>query len=251
MVGRRIVEAKAGRSTAVFMTKPKLLEAALVGKTVQKIDRHGKYLLVRLNTGSLLVHLGMTGNFGVAAAVTEAHQHLRLRLDSGTFVAFRDPRTFGRLCYFEGADSLQPRLARLGPDALNIDAGRLWGVTRKRTATIKSMLLDQSVFAGIGNIYCDEALFLSGVRPSRRASKVTKVECQAIAANALRVLHRAIELGGSSISDFVSSVGESGYFQIEHKVYGRGGEPCVSCGTPISKGLVAQRGTHWCRKCQK
>lgn len=113
------------------------------------------------------------------------------------------------------------------------------------------MLLDQSVFAGIGNIYCDETLFLSGVRPSRKASKVTRNECQAIADNALKVLHRAIELGGSTVSDFVSSMGESGYFQIEHKVYGRVGAPCVVCATPLSKGLVAQRGTHWCRKCQK
>jgi formamidopyrimidine-DNA glycosylase len=128
---------------------------------------------------------------------------------------------------------------------------RLWNETRKRKTTIKSLLLDQSVYAGIGNIYCDETLFASGVRPSRRAGKITRQECDLIARNVLNVLGRAIELGGSSISDFVAADGASGYFQIEHKVYGRAGQACVNCSTPISKGTVAQRGTHWCRKCQK
>jgi len=251
MVGHRIVSVEVSKPNAIFLTKPAELRRRLEGQSISRIDRRGKYLMLRFAESSLLVHLGMTGTMGAAGPTRSAHQHLRLSLDNGSIIAFRDPRTFGRLQWYAGDDELVPRISRLGPDALTIEAARLFDHSRGRRSCIKAMLLDQSVYAGLGNIYCDETLFRSHVRPQRKAGKVTRAECERLAINAKAVLQRAIELGGSSISDFVAADGASGYFQIEHQVYGRAGEPCLACATPIRKAVVAQRGTHWCPKCQK
>ena len=143
------------------------------------------------------------------------------------------------------------RLDRLGTDALEMSAAELFSANRGRRVAIKAMLLDQSVAAGVGNIYADEALFLAGVRPGRAAKRVTRVECETIVTQLKRVLKRSIETGGSSISDYVAPDGSDGGYQDERKVYGRKGEACLVCGNEIKRKLIAQRSTHYCAHCQR
>jgi len=143
------------------------------------------------------------------------------------------------------------RLDRLGPDALEIDGPRLHAASRRRKASVKALLLDQTQVAGVGNIYADEALFRAGVRPGRRAGRLTRRECDAVAEALRRVLLRSIETGGSSISDYVAPDGADGGYQDERCVYARAGLPCRVCGTPIRRKVVAQRGTCYCPRCQR
>jgi len=143
------------------------------------------------------------------------------------------------------------RLDKLGVDALEARTEDLWAVSRRRRIPVKSLLLDQAALAGVGNIYADEALFLAGIRPSRRASRLTRAEAARLLASLKRVLRRSIETGGSSISDYRHPDGSSGAYQDERRVYGRTGEPCPSCRTPIARRVLGQRSTHFCPRCQK
>jgi formamidopyrimidine-DNA glycosylase len=162
----------------------------------------------------------------------------------------RDVRKFGKVILLSPGER-HPRLELLGEDALSVSGELLFKATRKRRATIKALLLDQSVIAGCGNIYADESLFLAGVRPGRGAGRVTRLECDRIAEALRRVLERSIESGGSTISDYVAPDGQEGAYQDERRVYARDGEPCLECGTEIRKKVVAQRGTHYCPSCQR
>lgn len=159
-------------------------------------------------------------------------------------------RKFGKVQWIAAGED-NARLDRLGTDALELDGQALFRACRGRRVAIKAMLLDQSVAAGVGNIYADEALFLAGVRPGRAAGRVTRRECDAICAGLHRVLERSIETGGSSISDYVAPDGADGGYQDERRVYGRKGEPCLVCGDPIRRRIVAQRSTHYCARCQR
>jgi len=182
--------------------------------------------------------------------VPDAHTHLRFCFeDGGPEVLFRDVRKFGKVMLTAPGEE-NPRLDRLGRDALLASGEQLFAATRKRKTAIKAVLLDQSVLAGCGNIYADESLFHAGVRPGRRAARVTRRECEAIARELRRVLERSIATGGSSISDYVAPDGSDGQFQDERRVYARTGEPCLACGAAIRRKLVAQRGTHYCPQCQ-
>lgn len=274
LVGRRILEVRTTRDSYFFLTRPARLRRELPGRRVAALDRRGKYLLARLDDGSCLVlHLGMTGQLFSSSARSlrllsatarsallpeeqgafrpDAHTHLRLRFDDGgEEVFFRDVRKFGKvLLLARGEDDA--RLARLGPDALEVEGAQLFAATRRRQVAVKNLLLDQSVIAGVGNIYADEALFRAGVRPTRRALRVTRRECVALAEALRAVLERSIETGGSSISDYVSPDGRDGRYQSERRVYARKGEPCSACGTPIRRTVLAQRGTHYCPRCQR
>jgi formamidopyrimidine-DNA glycosylase len=185
-----------------------------------------------------------------APAKIDEHVHLVLRFsDRGASVVFRDVRKFGK-CALVAAGKRHPRLARIGKDALTIDGRTLYDETRRRTVPVKSVLLDQSVLAGVGNIYADEALFRAGMRPTRRATRLSRDDCERLAACVRAVLERAIELGGSSISDYLHPDGSDGGFQHERQVYGRGGEPCHRCKTPITRIVIGQRSTHYCPSCQ-
>ena len=180
----------------------------------------------------------------------DAHTHLRLRFeDGGPEVFLRDVRKFGKVLLLERGES-HPRLARLGLDALETTGESLFAALRGRTASIKALLLDQALISGVGNIYADEALFRAGVRPARRAGRVTRRECERLAAAIREVLERSIETGGSSIRDYVAPDGSDGFYQDERRVYARGGEPCLRCGSAIRRTTVAQRGTHYCPSCQ-
>lgn len=273
LVGRRILSVDTTRPSYVFVTPPARLRRILAGRVTQEIERLGKYLLLRLDDGNtFVVHLGMTGQFFSAAAtsprllsatvraalppedqpdfVPDVHTHVVLRFeDSGPHVYFRDVRKFGKLFVLAEGKG-HPRLERLGLDALEVSGPHLFGASRKRKASIKALLLDQAVLAGVGNIYADEALFLAGVRPGRRASRLTRAESERLAEALVRVLERSIETGGSSISDYVAPDGSDGAYQDERHVYARKGEPCKVCGTSIARRVVAQRSAHYCPLCQ-
>jgi formamidopyrimidine-DNA glycosylase len=274
IVGRRIERVKTTRPSYFFLTPPEALRRSLEGRRIESLDRSGKYLLAGLDDGSrLLLHLGMTGQLFSSEATSvrllsataraslapeaqqrfepDEHTHLQLTLEgSGPKVFFRDVRKFGKVQWLEPG-AVNPRLDRLGTDALEMTGDLLFNACRGRRVSIKARLLDQSVCAGVGNIYADEALFGAAVRPGRAARRVTRRECEAIAAALRRVLERSIETGGSSISDYVAPDGADGGYQDERKVYGRTGEPCRVCGEVIKRRVIAQRSTHYCVRCQK
>jgi formamidopyrimidine-DNA glycosylase len=273
-VGRGIEALHTTPQSYFFVTPPDALRRALRGRTFGSLDRRGKYLVATTDLGSRLVlHLGMTGQLFSSDAqsvrllsataraslapeeqlrfVPDPHTHLRFVFqDGGPEVLMRDVRKFGKVMLL-GPGEAHPRLDRLGSDALEVTGELLFRATRKRKASIKAMLLDQAVIAGVGNIYADEALFLAGVRPGRAARSLTRGQSTGIAEGLQRVLRRSIETGGSSISDYVAPDGEDGAYQDERKVYARAGEPCLECRTPIRKKVVAQRGTHYCPSCQR
>jgi formamidopyrimidine-DNA glycosylase len=185
-----------------------------------------------------------------AAFRPDRHTHLRLEFeDAGPAVLFRDVRKFGKVQLLAPGERSE-RLDRLGTDALAITGEALFAATRGRSAAIKTLLLDQAIVAGTGNIYADEALFLAGVRPTRRAGRVTRAECERIAAGLRQVMLRSIETGGSSISDYVAPDGSDGAYQDERRVYARAGEPCRACGAKVRRRVIGQRSAHWCPECQ-
>ncbi len=273
LVGRRIAELVTTEPSYFFITPPEILRSALRGSILVGLERRGKYLLGALEDGGqLLLHLGMTGQLFSSRAKSvrlltaaarsslapeeqgdfepDRHTHLRFRFeDLGPEVYFRDVRKFGKVMLLAPGERHE-RIDRLGVDALEITGAALFRATRKRKTAIKALLLDQSVIAGVGNIYADEALFYAGVRPGRRAMAMSRKICEDIAREIRRVLLRSIETGGSSISDFIAPDGSDGRYQDERRVYARTGEPCHVCRTTIRRKLVAQRGTHYCPQCQ-
>jgi len=274
LVGRRIREIRTTADSYFFLTPPARLQRELRGDTAKSLERRGKYLVVHFQSDlQLLIHLGMTGQLFSAEATSvrllsataraalapgeqlyfrpDAHTHLCFQFeDGGPDVYMRDVRKFGKVSLLRAGEA-HPRLAKLGLDALRVSGEYLFAASRKRQLAVKLLLLDQKVLAGVGNIYADEALFRAGVRPTRRAGRVTRREYEGIAVGLVSILQRAIETGGSSISDFVSPDGADGHFQDERKVYARSGEACLECGDAVRRVVVGQRGTHYCRRCQR
>jgi len=275
LVGRTIARVRTTADSYFFLTPPRVLKRRLPGRRVAELRRLGKYLVGELDDGQrLLLHLGMTGQlFGHGAASVrllsstrgaalapeaqatrfspDRHTHLQLSFaDRGADLYFRDARKFGKVQLLQPGE-VSPRLERLGVDALAWSADQLFAASRRRRVPLKTLLLDQSVVAGIGNIYADEALFLAGLRPTRGAARLTRAEAARLVAGVLQVLHRSIETGGSSISDYIRPDGSDGAYQDERRVYGRRGEPGPACGTPITRRVIAQRSTHYCRRCQR
>jgi formamidopyrimidine-DNA glycosylase len=195
-----------------------------------------------------IVHLGMTGRLQVCDPQTEIakHTHAILKLSSGMELRFVDPRRFGRLSVATAAD-----FDAGGVEPLEADPDRFFSLFRGRNTPIKSALLNQKLLRGVGNIYADESLFRAGIRPRRRVSTITREQLTRLLVCVKDVLKEAIALGGSSISDYVDSNGEEGFFQLQHRVYGREGEPCLVCKTPIKRVVIAGRSSHYCPKCQK
>ena len=200
------------------------------------------------NKAQWIVHLGMTGSLRVCEPQTEVakHTHAILRLTSGRELRFVDPRRFGRLSVAQAGD-----FDAAGIEPLEADLDRFLKLFRGRKTPIKSALLNQKLLRGVGNIYADESLFRAGLRPRRRASTITRDQLAKLLAAVKEVLKEAIALGGSSISDYVDADGEEGFFQLQHRVYGREGEPCLVCKTPIKRVVIAGRSSHYCPKCQK
>jgi formamidopyrimidine-DNA glycosylase len=199
-----------------------------------------------LDTTQWIVHLGMTGRMLVCKPdqAMEKHTHAVARLASGRELRFVDPRRFGRLSVAHGFDAA-------GSEPLEVELHRFVELFRGRNTPIKSALLNQKLLRGVGNIYADESLFRAGVRPRRRAASLTRKELPRLFATIQEVLKEAIAVGGSSVSDYVDADGEEGFFQLQHRVYGREGEPCMVCETPVKRVVIAGRSSHYCPKCQK
>ncbi len=230
--------------------------AALVGRQVQAVRRRGKYLLVDMDVGLLLLHLGMSGSLRFDAVLPPpgTHDHFDLVTSRGT-LRLNDPRRFGAVVYVEdeAAPLAVKLLGRLGVEPLGeaFDVDGFHAGLRRRRAPIKQVLLAGDLVVGVGNIYASEALFLAGIRPTLSASRISRPRAVLLHAAVREVLARAVERGGSTLRDFTNVDGQTGYFQLEATVYGRAGEPCRVCASPVRSIRQGQRSTYFCAKCQK
>lgn len=230
--------------------------ARLAGRTVRGVRRRGKYLLIDLDEGLLLLHLGMSGSLRFDTHLPEAalHDHFDLVTSRGV-LRLNDPRRFGAAVYCAGESSPEARklLGGLGVEPLgeSFDLDAFHAALRKRKAAIKQVLLAGDVVVGVGNIYASEALFLAGIRPTLAAARISRPRAARLQAAIREVLARAVEKGGSTLRDFSSADGQAGYFQLEAMVYDRAGQPCRACGTPIRMIRQGQRATYFCPHCQK
>ena len=258
MTGRRITHAELRRQD-LRRPFPPMLARRLTGAAVGKLKRRGKYILIELDdTGTLLLHLGMSGRITTSDATTPhaRHDHVVLTLDDGTVVRFNDARRFGLVDYIKrGAEAAHPLLAGMGPEPLEpgFDGKYLAERLAGKMTPIKAALLDQKIVAGLGNIYVCEALFRAGVSPRRLAATCTGARADKLAAAIKSVLTEAIEAGGSSLRDYVQTDGELGYFQHHWAVYGREGEPCPGCTCKEGVRRIVQSGrsTFYCAKKQR
>ena len=244
ITGRRILSANFN-SKHVTPGNRAMLAARLAGRRVESVRRRGKFIVIGLDQGTLAVHLGMTGRLLIQGQPGE-HTHGVFTLEHGQLL-YDDPRQFGRIEWSAGPPK---RVARLGPEPLEITFEDFRENLRHK-ARIKALLLNQTFLAGVGNIYADESLFAAGIHPLAIAARLSKARACRLHQAIREVLTEAIALGGSSISDYVDGNGQPGWFQVRHQVYGREGQPCLNCGTPIRRILVAQRGTHFCPRCQR
>jgi formamidopyrimidine-DNA glycosylase len=245
LVGRTIEYAEV-RSKRVTRRDFAATVRGLTGARIVAVRRLGKQILVELNQGLLYIHLGMTGKLlwnGVAGKYTRA----LLEFENGALL-FDDVRQFGR---FEFFPELPSGISVPGPDALDIDFATFLARLKGRRGSIKALLLNQSFIAGVGNIYADELLFAARVHPKTDLARLSAKRAAEVHRRLLETLRLAVEMRGSSISDYVDAAGARGEYQQRHQVYGRAGEPCPSCGGPIRRIVVAQRGTHYCPRCQR
>jgi len=252
VAGDRIDSVWVGSKPEPLKSSAAEISSTLEGAQVERVRRVGKHIVFDLGSGKdagrqWIVHLGMTGKMLVAAPETEIpkHTHLVAKLASGRELRFVDPRRFGRL------EVRHTGFSGPGAEPLSIGAEEFARLFHASKAPVKAALLNQKLLHGVGNIYADEALFRAHIRPRRRANTLTKAELRKLQAALQKVLHAAIAAGGSSISDYVDADGEAGFFQIQHRAYGREGKPCLKCKTPIKKIVVGGRGTHYCPRCQK
>jgi formamidopyrimidine-DNA glycosylase len=227
----------------------------LSGQEITALERRAKWLIWRLESGSLLWHLGMSGSFRgwEHPPGPGAHDHVDLQIDNGHLIRFTDPRRFGALLWGGDQPLEHPRLASLGPEPLGgaFDGEWLWRLSRGRKASVKLFIMDAKTVVGVGNIYASEALFTAGIHPRRPARRIGRARYEVLAATIRRTLADAIELGGTSLRDFTVGDGTPGYFGQSLKVYGREGEPCPGCGGPVRREVIGQRSTFFCPRCQR
>jgi formamidopyrimidine-DNA glycosylase len=258
MTGRRIVRAELRRQD-LRRPFPPMLARTLTGAAIGKLARRGKYILIELDdSGTLLLHLGMSGRItaGPAGLPHALHDHVILTLDDGTVVRFNDARRFGLIDYMRrGEEAAHPLLADMGPEPLGAEfsASYLGRKLAGKMTPIKAALLDQKIVAGLGNIYVCEALYRAGLSPRRLAATVTGARAAKLAAAIKATLSDAIEAGGSSLRDYVQADGELGYFQHKWAVYGREGEPCpgCTCAEGVRRIVQSGRSTFFCAKKQR
>lgn len=273
--GDRILEAWFSNFPQPLKTPPEQQTQGLEGRTILSVHRTGKHIVCELVRGrrakqkragvtsasaakpdahpdsQWIVHLGMTGRLLVTTpdAPVDKHTHARLQLQSGREIRFVDPRRFGRLEFRELEQS--GSFAGKGAEPLSIGEEAFAALFRGRRLAIKAALLNQGLLTGVGNIYADESLFRAGIRPRQAAGRLTRDNLNRLRLALIDVLHHAIRLGGSSVSDYVDADGVRGFFQLEHYVYQRTGQPCRVCGTAIRRVVVAGRSTHYCPTCQR
>ncbi len=253
-VGRRI-RGVVVRTAALRWSIPRNLGRAVSGLVIRGIERRGKYLLVRCDSGALILHLGMSGSLRILPLGTQPqpHDHFDLILDNGALVRLRDPRRFGAVLWDAGDPLKHPLLRDLGPEPLTTTFNGKWlfDQTRNRSAAIKQVLMDSHAVAGVGNIYASEALFRAGINPRIQAKRIGLPRYEKLAGAVKQTLKLAIRAGGSSLRDFVKADGAPGYFQQQCMVYERAGEPCRKCRAPIRRIRQGGRSTFYCPRCQK
>ncbi len=259
-----------GSKPQTMKSRPADIAATLEHTRIAQVRRMGKHIVFELERNDVtrtvvpakgrkaaknpgphsqwIVHLGMTGRMVVCEPDAEIvqHTHAVVRLKSGRELRFIDPRRFGRLSVASQGD-----FDAGGLEPLDVELDLFLALFRRRKTPIKSALLNQKLLRGVGNIYADESLFRAGIRPRRRTNTITRAQFEKLHEAVREVLREAIALGGSSISDYVDADGEEGFFQIQHRVYGREGEPCLVCKTPIRRVVIVGRSSHYCPKCQK
>jgi formamidopyrimidine-DNA glycosylase len=270
VVGDAIDSVWLGSKPQTMKSPPTEIAATLEHTRISSVRRMGKHIVFDLQRNGVppsplppkgrkknvplgprsqwIVHLGMTGRMVVCESDAEIvkHTHAIAKLGSGRELRFIDPRRFGRLSVHNAGD-----FEAGGVEPLEVEKDQFVRLFRGRKTPIKSALLNQKLLRGVGNIYADESLFRAGLRPRRRASNITKAQLELLHKSVQKVLKEAIRLGGSSISDYVDADGEEGFFQLRHRVYGREGEPCLVCKTPIKRTVIVGRSSHYCPDCQK
>lgn len=231
----------------------KTVDRNLTGETVTSVTRRAKYLLINTDSGSAILHLGMSGSVFIVDRDTPAgvHDHVDVEFDSGKTMRFRDPRRFGSLHWSK--TPLQHKLLKsLGPEPLSddFDASYLWEKSRGRRVSVKQFIMNAQVVVGVGNIYASEALFLACINPRRAAGRISLQRYERLVVAIKNVLASAIKAGGTTLRDFYGGDGEAGYFKQQLEAYGREGEPCRRCDAPITAIVQGQRSTYYCKYCQ-
>ena len=253
IVGQKIIDVTV-RDRRLRWPIPSAFEQDIVGGTVATTRRRAKYLLIDLDRGTLLVHLGMSGSLRITSAAEAArkHDHVDITLENGVILRYHDPRRFGSMHWLTDASHML--LDQLGPEPLSdeFSGHYLFRQSRRRTGAVKLFIMDAKVVVGVGNIYANEALFMAGIRPDRPANKISKARYQKLAHVIKEVLSTAIEVGGTTLRDFVGGDGKAGYFAQSLQVYGRGGELCRCCQSKrLAEIRQANRTTVFCLKCQR
>ncbi|AOF81904.1 DNA-formamidopyrimidine glycosylase [Methyloversatilis sp. RAC08] len=250
----RLIDACTIRNGALRWPVPVHLAESLPGQTLRDIDRRAKYLLLRLDRGTLIIHLGMSGSLRVLPSGTppEKHDHIDIVFGDAT-LRLRDPRRFGAMLWHDGPDARHPLLAHLGPEPLGADfsAEALASALAHRRCAIKLAIMDSAVVVGVGNIYASESLFRARIRPGKAAHRLTGPQIARLADEIRQTLRDALAAGGSTLRDFLHTDGQPGYFQQSYFVYGRDGEACRVCGTAIRSRRLGNRSTFFCTTCQR
>jgi formamidopyrimidine-DNA glycosylase len=233
---------------------PEDLDVRLSGQRIEAVERRAKYLLIKAEVGTLISHLGMSGNLRLVEAGLPAakHEHVDIELESGLALRYTDPRRFGAMLWSE-LPLEHELLVRLGPEPLTelFDGERLYQLSRGKAVAVKPFIMDNAVVVGVGNIYATEALFAAGIDPRRAAGTVSRARYVRLAGEIKRVLAHAIERGGTTLRDFIGGDGQPGYFQQELFAYGRGGQFCKVCGSTLREVKLGQRASVYCPKCQR
>jgi formamidopyrimidine-DNA glycosylase len=234
---------------------PHRLAAQAPGQRIEAVRRRAKYLIVDLQSGHLLIHLGMSGSLRILSGwqAPAKHDHIDIELDSGACLRFHDPRRFGSMLWTTRSPEHHRLLKGLGPEPLapEFSGAGLYTRSRGRRAAVKSFIMDAHTVVGVGNIYASEALYLAGIHPTRPAGRIAERRYEVLAAAIRHTLNRAIECGGSTLRDFSDENGTPGYFTLDLNVYGREGEPCRGCGRPVRRRVIGQRASYFCPGCQR
>jgi formamidopyrimidine-DNA glycosylase len=234
---------------------PKQLELKARNQKIESVERRGKYLLLRLNTGTIILHLGMSGSLRICTANTaaEKHDHVDFVFGNNKILRLRDPRRFGAVLWTTNTPEKHKLLAPLGPEPLedSFNDEYLFAQSRKRSASIKSLIMNSHIVVGVGNIYACESLYIAGINPKRKAGTLSLARCEKLVSAIKQVLAKSITQGGTTLRDFIRENGEPGYFAQKLRVYGRTGEACAKCARPIKQITQQQRSTFYCTKCQR
>ena len=253
LIGRRVIEVLV-RNRRLRWPITRHFESAITRQTVRRIERRAKYILIVFDTGTLILHLGMSGSLRIldADVPPKLHDHWDIYVDSGKVLRYHDPRRFGSAHWTESDPLAHPLLAKLAPEPLSDEfhAEYLYRTTRKRSVAIKQLIMNSQHVVGVGNIYASESLFRARISPRRAAHRISRLHANALTQAIKGVLADAIHIGGTTLRDYVNAEGLPGYFRQKLFVYERQGQPCRVCKTPVKQFVQGQRATYWCPRCQ-